>query len=185
MNKSLKIVTAVLVLMPALVFGGSKNFTDSKDYKDKDFRKCIIQDYSLLTEADGIDWSWKKSDIKLSDYKISLGMLENKAENKKNSETKAIKNAFTDALSDIEGEKKIKHLTADVCVYDVQDFSYGKAWIPFAGYYQMQEGVGIEMILKENGQTVAILRDFSRAGERVEDAAKKVATNLTEYIGKN
>jgi hypothetical protein len=185
MNKTIKAVAVAAIIVPTLMFGGSKNFVDSKDYKDKEFRKCIIQDYSLLTEADGIDWSWKQSGIKLSDYKISLGSLENKAEKKKASETKAVTKAFADALLDLNENKKSKNITAEVCIYDIDDFSYGKAWIPFAGNYQMQEGIGIEMILKENGQTVAVLRDFSRSGQKIEDAAKKVAENLTEYIGKN
>lgn len=185
MNKAIKVISVVSIFIPALVFGGSKNFIDSKDYKDKDFRKCIISDYSVLTEADGIDWSWKKSDVKLSEYKVSLGSLDNKAEKRRTSETKAVTTAFKDAFSDLNENKKSKNLTADVCIYDIQEFSYGKAWIPFAGGYQMQEGVGVEVILKENGKAVAMLRDFSRAGQKIEDAAKKVAENLTEYIEKN
>jgi hypothetical protein len=185
MNKTFKMSIAVALLMPALGLCGSDKFIDSKDYKDKGFRKCIISDYSVLTEGKGIDWAWKKSDVKLSDYKISIDSLENKAEKKKASETKAVTNAFKDALSDADGAKKTKTLVADVCIYEIDEFSYGKAWIPFAGRYQMQEGVGVEMILKDKGQTVAVLRDFSRSGERIEDAAKKVAENLTEFITKN
>jgi hypothetical protein len=185
MKKSLGIGLAAALLFPVVGWCGADKFVDSKEYKDKDFRSCIISDYTNMVEGDDINWVWKNPDVKLENYKLSLGQVVNKAAKEKSSDTKAVKEAYKEAISDVKYKGK-ESLVADVCVYEVQEFSYGKAWIPFAGGHQMQAGVGVEVVLKDKGgKAVATFRHFTREGARTEEAAKESAEDITDFVVKN
>lgn len=185
MKKWISFGLATMLLSPVAGWCGSDKFIDSDDYKDKDFRKCIIADYTVLEEGDDVEWVWKNPDTKLQNYKLSLGNVNNKAEKEKSSDSKAVKEAFKEAISDMKFKGK-ENLVADVCIFEVQDFSYGKVWIPFAGGHQAQAGVGVEVVLKDKGgKAVATFRHFTREGARTEEAAKEAAEDITDYIAKN
>jgi hypothetical protein len=184
MKKILGASLLAVLLFPVTGWCGTDKFVESDDYKDKDFRKCIISDYTGLEEGDDVEWVWKNPDVKLQNYKLSLGNVSNKAQKEKSSETKVVKEAFKEAISDMKSKGQ-GSLVADVCIYEVQEFSYGKAWIPFAGGHQMQAGVGIEVVLKDKDKTVATFRHFTREGARTEEAAEEAAEDITDYIAKN
>lgn len=185
MKKWISFGLATMLLSPIAGWCGSDKFVDSDEYKGKDFRKCIIADYTNMAEGDDVNWVWKNPDVKLENYKVSLGKIINKAEKDKSSDTKAVSEMFKEVISDIKYKGK-EPLVADVCIYEVQEFSYGKAWIPFAGGHQAQSGVGVEVVLKDKGgKTVAMFRHFTRDGARTEEAAKEAAEDITDYVVKN
>jgi hypothetical protein len=175
-----------LLVAPMLVWGGADKFIESSDYTDKEFKKCNISDYNDLLEGDDIQWLWVTPDTKLSGYQVNLRKVENKSPKDKKSITEGVKSAFQTELGDMKSKKGSQAANIDICVYDVQEYSPGKAWIPFAGGHQMQAGVGVEMIMSDKGgKTIAKFRHFSREGARIEDAAKEVAEDLIGYVSKN
>lgn len=181
--KKFCLVLIILAVFPLTALCGSSRFVESDDYKDKDFKKGVISDYSDLNKGDDINWLWTMPDIKLSDYKIKIEKFENLADELRKSQFDDIKNTFNELFGKLKGDKAT--LSADLCVYEVQKFSMGKAWIPFAGGHQMQAGAGIEMVLKDNGKAVAKFRHFAREGTKIEDAAQEVAEDLKKYISKH
>jgi hypothetical protein len=179
------IYSLLFLLIPLTAFCSPERLVDSGDYKDKDFVKGCINDYSDMVKGDDIDWVWISPGTVLSNYKISIGKFENVAEDLRSSHVEGVKNTYQEILSKVRGNSK-GVLTADICIYEFQKFSAGKAWIPFAGGHQMQAGIGVEMVLKNRGgKTVAKFRDMSRAGMQPEDAADESATNLKKYIDKH
>jgi hypothetical protein len=179
------VCTAVL-LMPLAGYAGTDKFVDSDDYKDKEFKKCIISDYTHLTEGDDVNWVWVADGVKTSQYKLSMGNVQNVASNKRTSDTDAVKTEFTNVINDTDSKDKNEKVTADICIFEVQKFSYGKVWIPFVGGHQAQAGVGVEVVLKDkNKNTVAEFRHFTREGARTEEAAQEAAEDIVNYLSKN
>ncbi|MBI5612977.1 MAG: hypothetical protein HY942_07925 [Gammaproteobacteria bacterium] len=174
----------MFLILPLDALSESALLVNSKEYKDKDFIKGCISDYSDLVEGNDVNWVWIAPGVKLADFRVTLGKFENKSDELRSSQVGEIKSIFQEFLGKLNGEKGF--LTADVCIYEVQKFSQGKAWIPFAGGHQMQAGVGAEAIVKGgDGKTVAKFRHFAREGARIEDAAQEVAEDLMKYMKKN
>lgn len=179
-----KIFLALTVLLaPIAVHGAPDRFVDSDDYKSKEFKKCVIADYTDLAKGDDIGWLWVMPGAKLADYNIKIGKFENITDELRNSQLEEIKKLYADIFSPKKDRKGV--LTADFCVYEVQKFSAAKAWIPFAGGHQMQAGAGLELTLQDRGKTVAKFRHFAREGSSIEDAAQEVAEDLKKYINKH
>jgi len=179
------VASLLVLLIPLTALCSPERLIDSSDYKDKDFVKGCIGDYSDMVKGDDLDWVWISPGIVLANYKISIGKFENISEDLRSSQVEGVKNTYKEILSKVRGDGK-GVLTADICVYEFQKFSAGKAWIPFAGGHQMQAGIGVEMVLKDKGgKTVAKFRDMSRAGMQPEDAADESASNLKKFIGKH
>ena len=175
----------VALLFPLAAFCSPERLVESKDYKDKDFVKGCISDYSDLVKGDDIDWVWISPDTQLAHYTIVIGKFENTSAELRSSQVEEVKSAYKEVLSKAKGDGK-DVLTADICVYEYQKFSPGKAWIPFVGGHQMQAGIGAEVVLRDSGgKTVAKIRDMSRSGSTAADAADESANNLRKYIGKH
>lgn len=184
LRRVIAVVFMLAVLSPLAAFCGSDRFVDSDDYKDKSFKKGILVDYNDLIKGDDIEWVWISPGVKLSDYKYSIEKFEDATEDLGKTTFNEIKSAFNDVFGKIKGDKGV--LTADISIYDAQKFSYGKAWIPFAGGHQMQAGLGVEMLLKDKkGKTVAKIRHFAREGNAIEQAGEEVATDIKKYITRN
>lgn len=178
------LIFSVAVLLPALALSASDRLVDDREYKDKDFHKGIISDYSDMVKGDDVDWVWVKPGETLSQYKVKLGTIENKSDIFTKSFVESVKSIFEEYLAN--GTKGSKTLTADLCITEAQKFSPAKAWIPFAGGRQMQAGMGIEIILRDhNNNVVAKLRHFDRQGSDVRDAAEEVAGHMTRYISRH
>lgn len=97
---------------------------------------------------------------------------------------KTVKDVFRDTFADEEGSGEKGTLTADICVYEAENFSGGKAWIPFVGAHEMQAGLGVEMVLRDaKNRVVAKFRHSAREGAQIENAAQEVAGDLMKYIG--
>jgi hypothetical protein len=175
----------VALLIPSGAFCRSEKLIDDNEYKDKDFHKGIITDYTDMVKGDDVDWVWVKPGETLSQYRVKLGNLENKSDMLSKSFTDSVKSIFEEYFAN--GTKGGKGtLTAELCITEVQKFSPGKAWIPFAGGRQMQAGMGIEIILLDQNKTiVAKLRHFDRQGNDVRDAAEEVAGHITRYISRH
>ena len=186
MKKWISFGLTTMLLTPIAGWCGSNKFVDSDDYKDKEFKKCSISDYAHLVEGDDVNWIWVADGIKTSNFKLSIGGVQNIALNKKTSDTEAVKTSFQQVINDIDSKGKSEKATADICIYEIQEFSYGKAWIPFVGGHQAQAGVGVEVILKDkNKKTVAEFRHFTREGARTQEAATEAAEDITKFISKN
>jgi len=170
-----------VVMSPVIVFCSPERLVDSSDYKDKDFIKGCMPDYGDLVKGDDIEWVWVSPGTTLAGHKLSIASFDNKTEELRNAQVDEIKAIFNEFLGKLKGGKEA--LSADICIYEVQKFSAGKAWIPFVGGHQMQAGIGVELVIKNaGGKPVAKFRHFAREGARVEDAAQEVAEDLKKYI---
>ena len=179
------LIFGMAVLIPSVALCRSERLIDDNEYKDKDFHKGIITDYTDMVKGDDVDWVWVKPGENLSQYKIKVGTIENKSDMHSKSFTESVKSIFEEYFaSGTKGSKGT--LTAELCITEVQKFSPGKAWIPFAGGRQMQAGIGIETILRDqNNMIVAKLRHFDRQGGDVKEAAEEVASHMTKYISRH
>jgi hypothetical protein len=172
------------VFIPAAALCGSDKLIDDNEYKDKNFHSGIIKDYTDMVKGDRVDWVWVNPSEKLGQYKVKVGTISNKSDSHSKSLVDSVRSIFTSSLADIAGTKGT--LTAELCITEVQNYAPGKAWIPFAGGHQMQAGIGIEMILRDqNNKIVAKLRHFDRRGMDVKDAAEEAADHLVNYISKH
>lgn len=186
-NQPVKVLVCalfLLMLLPLSALCGSDKFTDSDDYKDKNFKKGIIGDYTDLKEAKEVSWAWVAPEIKLADYKVEVESFENATDDVGKSQLSSMKAIFKEGMERLKGSKGT--LSAKISVYEVQKYSPGKAWIPFAGGHQMQAGVGIEVLLKDkSGKTVAKIRHFAREGIAFETATEETADDLRKFINNN
>jgi len=178
------LVLVIAMLLPSLVLSKSADrLVDDDEYKDKDFHRGIITDYGDMVKGDEVNWIWVKPGEKLSDYKVKVGSIENKSDVRSRVFMESVKSSFEDYFGSLKGSQGT--LTADLCVTEVQEFSPGKAWIPFAGGHQMQAGVGIEAVLRDQNNTVvAKMRDFERRGSDIKEAAEEVAQHMSKEISK-
>lgn len=173
-----------LALIPTVAFASPKKLVNDSEYSDKDFRKCIIKDYSDMVDGDDIKWVWTNPSVKLSGYRLKEGKVENKSDLRSKSMQETVKKVFKDTFEDMEGKGASGILTADICIYEAQNFSGGKAWIPFVGAHEMQAGVGVEMVLRDaKNRVVGKFRHSAREGAQIENAAQEVASDLMKYIG--
>lgn len=183
-SRGIGILIAALVLVPSVAFPSPKKLVDDSEYSDKEFRKCNILDYSNMVDGDDIRWVWTDPSVKLASYRIKEGNVENKSEMRSKSMLKTVKDVFSDTFADMEEKGEKGTLTADICIYEAENFSAGKAWIPFVGGHEMQAGLGVEMVLRDGkGKVVAKFRHSAREGAQVENAAQEVAGDLMKYIG--
>lgn len=176
------IVLLIILLSPVSSVHGASRLVDSSDYRDKDFVKGCITDYSDLIKADDLDWAWIKPGVTLSDFNVVVDKFENLSDDLRKSQVEDVKATYKEVLTkEKNGGKGI--LTAEICIYEYQKFSAGKAWIPFAGAHQMQAGMGVEVILQDkSGKTVAKIRDMARNGSTPVDAADESAGNIKKYL---
>jgi hypothetical protein len=181
---SITIFMAIILLIPAAALCSPKKLVDDSEYSDKEFRKCIIKDYADMVDGDDIRWVWTDPNVKLAAYRIKEGKVENKSEMRSRSMLETVKTVFKDTFADMAAKGEKGTLTADICIYEAENFSGGKAWIPFVGAHQMQAGLGVEMVLRDaKNRTVGKFRHSAREGAQIENAAQEVAGDLMKYIG--
>jgi hypothetical protein len=176
------LIFGMALLIPWSAWSKSDRLVDDKEYQDKDFHKGIITDYTDMVKGDEVNWVWVKPGETLSQYTVKLGNIENKSDMFTKSLIDTVQSIFGEYFAN--GTRGTKGtLTADLCITEVQKFSAGKAWIPFAGGKLMQAGLGIEIILRDqNNVMVAKLRHFDRQGNEIGSAAEEVAGHMTRYI---
>ncbi|MGC1401389.1 MAG: hypothetical protein WA974_00495 [Thermodesulfobacteriota bacterium] len=180
------LILVLAVLIPSMALSSSDRLVDEKEYKDKDFHKGIITDYTDMVKGDDVDWVWVKPGENLSQYKIKVGTLENKSDTRSKSLSDSVKRIFTDYFSDYESKGSKGTLTAELCITEVQEYSQGKAWIPFTGGRLAQAGIGIEMVLRDSrNEIIAKLRHFDRRGSDVRGEAEDVASHMVQYISRH
>lgn len=172
-------------LIPLVGHASDNKFIDSGDYKDKEFKTCNINDYSQMIEDGDVNWVWLANDIKLADHGVAIAKIENKSIKAKKSDNETVKTSFQYAIEDAKLEKKANMLNADICIYNVESYSFGKRFIPFSGGYLAQAGVGVEVTLRDGDKTVAMMRHFTREGSSIKEATDEVAEDVFEYIVKH
>jgi hypothetical protein len=185
-NTAFKVVifiSAVNLFFPAGAFCSPKKLVDDSEYSDKDFRKCNISDYSNMVDGGDVHWVWIDPAVKVSQYRLKEGKVENKSDIHSKKMVETVRDLFRDAFADMQTSGGKGTLTADICIYWAENFSAGKAWIPFAGAHQMQAGIGVEMVLRDGKRIVAKFRHDAREGVQIEAATQEVAGDLTKYIG--
>jgi hypothetical protein len=167
---------------PLVAWGAGEKFVDSNEYKDSNFQKCIIADYGDMVAGDGVNWVWSGV-AKLDQFKVQMGKIENRSEVRSKSLSEAVLNTFRDTFNDLETGGGKGTLTADLCIYSAEHYNPAKAWIPFAGGYQMQAGIGIEMVLRNSaGKVIAKMRHYGRQGTQIEEAGQLLAGDMSRYI---
>jgi hypothetical protein len=182
-SRCIMAVVLALFLFPSGARCAPSRLVESNEYKDKDFHKGIITDYSNMVDGDDVQWVWIDPAVKLSQYKLKVGKVENKSDLRSRSMVETVKNVFKDAFSDMEAKGGGGTLNADLCIYEAENFSAGKAWIPFVGGHQMQAGIGIEMVLRDaKNRIVGKFRHSAREGAQIEAATQEVAGDLMKYI---
>jgi len=183
--RKISLFLAVALVASATVVSAADKLVNSSDYSDKDFKKCSIADYTDMVDGDDIQWVWTDPAIKLSTYDLKVGKVENKSEVRKKSLVESVKTVFSESFADRESKGTSGTLTADICIYEAEKFSGGKAWIPFVGAHAMQAGIGIEMILRNGNKTVAKFRHSAREGAEIETATEEAAGDLMTYISEH
>lgn len=184
MLQGMMIAGTALLLAAGPASAGQDKLVESNEYKDKNFHKGCIGDYRDLVEADGINWAWIAPGVKLADYKVTIAKSSDLTDDMVKAQAEEISGYFQEYFAKLKGGKGT--LKADVCFYETEKFSAGKAWIPFAGGHQMQAGFGAEVILSgSDGKTVAKLRHFAREGGRVEEAGREAAEDFKKFIAEN
>lgn len=185
-TKVISVLCGLLVVLAMSVTAGycKDKFIDSGEYKKENFKKICIADYAEMHEGGDIKWVWVDPGIKLADYKVKVKSFEDRSDEIKSSQLGDIKKLFVESFEKTKGASGV--LNAVICIYEVQKFSAGKAWIPFAGGHKMQAGVGAEMTLStKEGKIVAKFRHFAREGAQIELAAEEVADDLRKFINQN
>ncbi len=178
------ILFTALFLIPAAAFAAPQKLVKDSEYSDKDFRKCNIKDYSDMVDGDDVRWVWTDPSVKLSGYRIREGKVENKSEMHSKSMQETVGRVFRETFAGMEGKGESGTLTADICIFEAENFSGGKAWIPFVGAHEMQAGVGVEMVLRDGkNRIVAKFRHSAREGALIENAAEEAAGDLVKFIG--
>jgi hypothetical protein len=184
--KKISIILAGALLASATVVSAADKLVDSSDYSDKDFKKCIITDYTDMVDGDDIQWVWTDPPTKLSNYDLKVGKVENKSKVRSKSLVESVQSVFSETFADRDSKGGSGTLTADICVYEAEHFSAGKAWIPFVGGHKMQAGIGVEMVLRNGkNKTVAKFRHSAREGAEIEAATEEVANDLMGYISEH
>lgn len=174
----------MLVVLSVSVALCKDTFVESGEYKSKDFRKGCITDYTDMEEGGDIKWVWVSPDVKLSEYRVVIKSFSDVSDEVKSTLLAEMKKLFLETFE--KNRQATGSLDAEVCIYEVQKFSAGKAWIPFAGGHKMQAGVGAEMILRtKDKKIVAKFRHFAREGAQIEQAAEEVADDLKKYMSKH
>ncbi|MBI1921144.1 MAG: hypothetical protein HYS23_08700 [Geobacter sp.] len=178
------ILASLAMLAPRPSFSADL-LIESGEYKDKDFVKGVISDYSGMTKGGAIEWLWVDPSVKLAAYKIKIGSFENVSEIKKKSMTEEVRKIFEDTFGEVgSGEKGT--LTARCAIYEAERANLNKAWIPFVGLHKAQAGIGVEMeFLNDKGKVVAKFRHSAREGANVEEAAEEVAGDIRKYVEKH
>lgn len=74
------LILGTALLIPSAALCSEKRLIDDNEYKDKDFHKGIITDYTDMVKGDDLDWVWVKPGENLSQYKIKVGTIENKSD---------------------------------------------------------------------------------------------------------
>ena len=182
-SRGIIIIVAAILFSPVGALCSPKKLVDSNDYSDKDFRKCIITDYSNMVDGDDVQWVWIDPAEKLSEYKMVVGKMDNKSDIHSKAMVTSVKNIFRDTFADRESKGSRGTLTADLCIYEAENFTAGKAWIPFVGGHQMQADIGVEMVLRDSkNRIMGKFRHSARNGVQIESAAQEVAGDLMKYI---
>jgi len=165
---------------------GPDRLVDSDEYKEDDFEKGIIEDYSDMVEGDGVEWVYVANGFDLSDYKIKLGTVKNKSDVKSKSMVAAVEENLESSLDDRSNKGSKGSLNAETAIYWAERSSEGKRWIPYAGGHLAQAGVGVEMVLRDSGgKIVAKIRHSGRQGNGIDEAAEEVADEIAGYIADN
>lgn len=166
--------------------GRRDKFVNSREYKDSDFQKGIIEDYSDMVEGDGVEWYYKADGIKLSEYKVKIGKFKNMSEITSKSMIETLEESLPESIERAGGKGSSGTLTTENAVYWAERSSAGKKWIPYAGFHVGQAGVGVEMVFKDSsGKVVAKIRHSGRQGENVEEAAEEIADDIANWLKKN
>ena len=178
--------SVLVLLIGAMPAQARDRFVDTDDYKEGDYDKGIIEDYSDLVEGDGVEWVYLAPGVSLNDYTIRIGEIKNVSDITNRSMLEAAEDTFAAALRRKGNDGRKGTLTAETAVYWAERASAGKRWIPYAGAHLAQSGVGIEMILRDSsGKIVAKIRHSGRQGDDLEDAAEEVADEIVDFISDN
>lgn len=192
MRKPLLLAVAVCLVSfipadQAFAGRGPEKLVDQDEYKEGDFVKGIIEDYSDMVEGDGVEWIWVAPGVKLSDYKISIGDFKNMSEVTNKDMITTLEEGFDAAFERLGKKGGSKgSLTTENAVYWAERAQAAKRWIPYAGGHLAQSGVGIEMIFRDaKGNIVAKIRHSGRQGEKLEEASEELVDDVANYIAEH
>jgi hypothetical protein len=165
---------------------GSKRLVDTSDYKEGDFVKGVIEDYSDMVEGDDIEWIYVAPGVKLSDYSFKIGKFKNMSDVTNKEMVTTLEEGFDAAFQRL-GKKGSKGtLTTENAIYWAERAQRGKRWIPYAGFHLAQSGVGIEMVFRDSkGKVIAKVRHSGRQGEKLEEAAEELVDDIANFIAKH
>ncbi|MEJ2497526.1 MAG: hypothetical protein P8Y43_08685 [Sulfurovaceae bacterium] len=174
----------VALLTTLVIFTSFANaedrFVDSDDYKEPEFKKCFINDYSRLVEGDDVDWVWIEKGANLSKHKIVLSSVTSQARGVSGSDKNILKIALQEEIEDMDAHSS-SPLTIDVCIYHFKDATS----TPYVGHYLAQAELGIEAIIKDKNKTVAIIRHYKKDERSKEGVSGELAEDIIEFIEDN
>lgn len=186
----LAVALAVFSFIPvdsAFAGRGPERLVDQDEYKEGEFVKGIIEDYTDMVEGDGIEWIWVEPGVKLRDYKIKIGEFKNMSEVTNKDMIETLEDGFDESFERL-GKKGGREgsLTTENAVYWAERAQSAKRWIPYAGGHLAQSGVGIEMVFRDSsGKIIAKIRHSGRQGEKLEEAAEELVDDVANYIAEH
>ncbi len=98
------LVVAMTLLSPLGAVCAAELLIDSSNYKDKDFIKGCISNYSDMVKGDDIDWVWISPGTLLAQNRISIGKFENASDELRSTQFEGVKTTFKEILSKVKGE---------------------------------------------------------------------------------
>ena len=182
--RSMAIIFLAALLLPITANAGEERFVDSSEYRNMNFKKGIINDYTEMVKDENLDWVWVSPDVTLSRYVIRVGKVENKSDVRVKSLAQSTRTTFKEIFDDMPPIWEDWTASADLCIYEVR-YAGPDGQPPQAGGRHGQPGVGIEMVLFDSrNQAIARFRHFKYRGTLLEGAVEEVAEDLARFIRK-
>ena len=181
-----RLLTAVaaFVAILALTAGtaeASKKFTDSDDAKEKDEPAKFLPDYDKLTKGKDVDWVYFPNGS-LSKYKtVSVKEFDENGRGREARDAAREGRDYMEQWLDKQGFKVVKS-GGDLVV----EGNVFNAWEPHGGArywggWMANPGVGVEVLLKANGQVVGEVRHKSK-GSTIRDAVENALEEVAKAI---
>jgi hypothetical protein len=163
----------------------AERYVDSDEAKDESSnRTCVLKDLSGLEADENLNWVWVAEGVKLGGPgKIQIDDVPNKSDATDPEIGEATKKAFQQAFERVGKTPGKGGLRFVSCIYWLERASGERGFIPYAGFYAAQAGVGIEAeVLDPSGKTVARFRVWGREAADPKQAAFEIADSIANYV---
>jgi hypothetical protein len=182
------LVAGVCLCAPAIdakeALAGER-YVDSDEARDETSnRTCALKDLSGLEADEDLNWVWVAEGAKLGGPgKIQIDDVPNKSDVTDPEIGAATKKALEQAFERVGKTSGKGGMRLVSCIYWLERASGERGFVPYAGFYTAQAGVGIEAeLLDASGKPVARFRVWGREAADPKQAAYEIADSLANYV---